>query len=70
MKAKLQILLISNHTGDAEIFRNHLADQGTPIGPNDLLIAAQALALDLMVVTANVREFQRIPNLRVENWLA
>ncbi|MGD8644446.1 MAG: VapC toxin family PIN domain ribonuclease, partial [Chromatiales bacterium] len=35
----------------------------------DLLIAAQALALDLTVVTANVREFSRVPGLRVENWL-
>jgi tRNA(fMet)-specific endonuclease VapC len=50
--------------------RHHLAQQGTPIGPNDLLIAAQALAMDLTVVTANVREFSRVPGLKVENWLA
>jgi tRNA(fMet)-specific endonuclease VapC len=50
--------------------RQHLAQQGTPIGPNDLLIAAHALALDLAVVTANVREFSRVPGLMVENWLA
>lgn len=49
--------------------RQHLARQGTPIGPNDLLIAAHALALDLTVVTANEREFTRVPSLRVENWL-
>ena len=42
---------------------------GTPIGSNDLLIAAQAQALKLTVITANVREFSRIPNLPVENWL-
>jgi len=52
----------------AEI-RTSLERAGTPIGPNDLLIAAHALALDLSVVTANVREFSRVPNLRVENWL-
>lgn len=52
----------------AEI-RNALEKAGTPIGPNDLLIAAHALALDLIMVTANVREFSRTPNLRVENWL-
>jgi tRNA(fMet)-specific endonuclease VapC len=52
----------------AEI-RHHLARQGTPIGPNDLLIAAHALAADLTLVTANTRELERVPSLRVENWL-
>ncbi|MFU8814461.1 MAG: PIN domain-containing protein [Pseudomonadales bacterium] len=50
--------------------RHHLAQQGTPIGPNDLLIAAQVLAADLTLVTANTREFERIPSLRIENWIA
>ncbi len=50
--------------------RHHLTRQGTPIGPNDLLIAAQALATDLTVVTANVGEFSRVPGLKVENWLS
>jgi len=50
--------------------RAELEANGTPIGPNDLLIAAQALALDLTVVTANSGEFSRIPNLTVENWLS
>ena len=49
--------------------RHHLTRQGTPIGPNDLLIAAHALAADLTLVTANRREFARVPCLRVENWL-
>lgn len=49
--------------------RHHLARQGTPIGPNDMLIAAHALANDLTVVTANVGEFTRVPGLKVENWL-
>ena len=49
--------------------RHHLTHQGTPIGPNDLLIAAHAIASDLTVVTANVREFSRVPVLKVENWL-
>ena len=43
--------------------------KGTPIGGNDLFIAAHALALDLTLVTANVREFSRVPKLRIENWL-
>ena len=41
---------------------------GTPIGPNDLLIAAHALALDATLITAHEREFRRVPSLRVENW--
>ena len=49
--------------------RHHLMRQGAPIGPNNLLIAAHALARDLTVVTANVREFSRVPGLKVENWL-
>ena len=50
--------------------RDHLERQGTPIGPNDMLIAAHALAVGLAVVTDNVREFSRIPWLYLENWLA
>lgn len=50
--------------------RQLLESQGMPVGPNDLLIAAHARALDLSVVTANAAEFARIPALRVENWLA
>lgn len=53
----------------AEI-RSHLDGPGTPIGPNDLLIAAHALTLDLTLVTDNVEEFARVPELSVENWLA
>lgn len=49
--------------------RHQLARRGAPVGPNDLLIAAHALSLGLVVVTANVREFSRIPGLGVENWL-
>ena len=50
--------------------RRRLARQGTLIGPNDLFIAAHALALDLTIVTGNEREFARVPDLRLENWLA
>jgi tRNA(fMet)-specific endonuclease VapC len=49
--------------------RAELERRGTPIGPNDLFIAAHALALDLTLITANVSEFSRVPGLRVENWL-
>ena len=50
--------------------RADLEKRGETIGPNDMLIAAHALILDCVIVTANVREFSRVPNLRVENWLA
>lgn len=48
--------------------RTHLELQGTPIGPNDSLIAAHALALDATLVTGDAK-FARVPGLRVENWL-
>jgi tRNA(fMet)-specific endonuclease VapC len=48
--------------------RAHLAEQGTPIGPNDLMLAAIALANDLILVTHNIREFNRVPNLKFEDW--
>ncbi len=46
-----------------------LEKNGTPIGANDTLIAAHALALGCTVVTDNEAEFRRVPNLKVENWL-
>lgn len=50
--------------------RATLERAGTPIGQNDMLIAAQALALDVTLVSGNEREFRRVPGLKVENWLA
>jgi tRNA(fMet)-specific endonuclease VapC len=50
--------------------RAHLERQGTPIGPNDMLIAAHALSLGLTVVTGNLREYSRVPGLAVDNWLS
>lgn len=49
--------------------RASLEKQGTPIGGNDLMIASIALANELILVTANVKEFSRIQNLNIENWL-
>ncbi len=48
--------------------RAQLEAAGSPIGPYDLLIAAQALSRDLTLVTSNVREFRRVAGLRVESW--
>lgn len=47
-----------------------LETSGTPIGGNDLLIAAQARSAALTIVTSNVKEFQRVPKLKVVYWLA
>ena len=51
------------------LIRAHLKRTGQIIGPNDLFIAAHARALDLTLVTDNIGEFSRVPDLRVENWL-
>ncbi len=48
--------------------RSDLAAKGTPIGPNDLMIAAIALANDLTLITHNVSEFGRITTLKIEDW--
>ncbi|HEY2070626.1 MAG TPA: type II toxin-antitoxin system VapC family toxin [Rhizomicrobium sp.] len=52
----------------AEI-RTDLERSGKLIGPNDLLIAAHALALDCTLVTDNTKEFSRVSGLKIENWL-
>ncbi|MCK4504133.1 MAG: type II toxin-antitoxin system VapC family toxin [Candidatus Aegiribacteria sp.] len=49
--------------------RAFLNKKGTPIGPYDLMIAAQCLTRDLILVTNNVKEFQRVPDLHIENWI-
>ncbi|EMJ97788.1 type II toxin-antitoxin system tRNA(fMet)-specific endonuclease VapC [Leptospira alstonii] len=57
---------------ESEIYaevRSDLEIQGIPIGPNDLLIASVVLSSNGILVTNNEKEFKRIPNLKVENWL-
>ena len=49
--------------------RATLKKQGIPIGNNDLLIAAHARSLNTVLVTNNVREFERVPDLSIENWI-
>ena len=48
--------------------RAELVKKGKPIGPYDLMIAGHARSLGLILVTNNLREFKRVPGLRVENW--
>jgi tRNA(fMet)-specific endonuclease VapC len=57
----------AGHAGD---IRAHLEIKGTPIGPYDCLIAAQARRLGATLVTANVREFARVPGLLLMDWTA
>jgi tRNA(fMet)-specific endonuclease VapC len=68
--ARLEILHFDNeaaaHTG---MIRSELAKSGKPIGPYDYLIAGHARSRGLIVVTNNVREFERVPGLRVEDWV-
>jgi tRNA(fMet)-specific endonuclease VapC len=55
----------AEHYGD---IRAELSARGTPIGANDLWIAAHARAARLTLVTHNVREFERVNGLKLENW--
>lgn len=51
------------------VVRSHLQRRGQLIGPYDLLIAAQAIAENAILVTNNTREFSRVPALALEDWL-
>jgi tRNA(fMet)-specific endonuclease VapC len=55
---------------EAGRIRALLESQGRPIGPYDILLAGQALALSLVLVSANTNEFGRVPGLILENWQA
>lgn len=69
LTAPLSILPFEPEDADeAGEIRAHLRQQGTPIGPYDVLIAAQARRRGLTVVTANAREFARVPGLICEDW--
>jgi len=49
--------------------RAHMEKQGTPIGSLDMLIAPHALSLSGTLITTNEKEFNRVPNLNIENWV-
>ena len=58
---------------EAEVYgalKSELQKKGTPIGPMDTLIAAHAKSLDLILVTNNTREFERVTDLKLEDWVA
>jgi len=65
-----ELLTINSRIADTySQLRAQLEQAGTPIGPNNTWIAAEALHHKLVLVSDNVREFSRVPGLQVENWL-
>jgi tRNA(fMet)-specific endonuclease VapC len=58
----------SEDADEAGDIRAALERAGTPIGPYDVLLAAQARRRDALLVTANRREFARVPRLKIEDW--
>ncbi len=57
---------MAKHYGEIRAF---LERSGQPIGANDLWIAAHARSLDMILVSNNIKEFERVPKLKLENWL-
>ena len=69
-KTLIPVLPMPGNTGKTcGAIRASLASKGRPIGNNDLWIAAHAKAEGLTIVTNNEREFQRVPGLKVQNWV-
>ena len=69
-RAALEILPFDDHAASAYgELRHSLQRVGTPMGPLDMLIAAHAVSLKTILVTNNEREFRRVEQLAVENWL-
>jgi tRNA(fMet)-specific endonuclease VapC len=70
IRASSDLLTINSRVADTYAqLRAQLEQAGTPIGPNDTWIAAEALHHKLVLVTDNMREFSLVPGLQVENWL-
>jgi len=73
LEAFLEPLLILDFDSNAAEFyaniRANLERSGSIIGGNDLLIAAHAVSLDLVLITNNVKEFERVEGLKIENWI-
>ncbi len=70
IRAHSELLTITSRVSDTYAqLRAQLEAAGTPIGPNDTWIAAEALHHKLVLVTNNIKEFERVQGLKVENWL-
>ena len=71
LQALIPVIAMGDVTGESYgTIRAHLERAGTPIGNNNLWIAAHALSLKLTLVSNNTREFERVPGLKLENWVA
>ena len=69
LEGPVDLLAFSHSDADAAArIRAALEREGTPIGPYDVLIAGQAVNRGLTLITANVREFSRVPGLTLEDW--
>jgi len=70
MAARLEILPFDHHAAvHFGQLRAELYQQGKPIGPYDMMISGHARSLGLILVTNNMKEFERVPGLRLENWV-
>lgn len=70
IRTSSELLTINSRVADTySQLRAQLELAGTPIGPNDTWIAAEALHHKLVLVTSNTRKFERVPGIKVENWL-
>ena len=72
MQFLLPLTIAKFDTAAANVYgeiRATLEKQGIPIGSLNILIAAHALSLDLTLITNNIKEFDRVPNLKLKNWV-
>jgi len=68
--ALIPVVALDERVGETYgVLRARLESAGKPIGNNDLWIAAHALALGVTLVSNNTREFERVPKLRLANWV-
>jgi tRNA(fMet)-specific endonuclease VapC len=68
----LPFIIVNFDLGSSEVYgkiRSDLEKKGRPIGSMDLLIAAQAISLNITLVTNNTKEFDRISGIKIENWV-
>jgi tRNA(fMet)-specific endonuclease VapC len=68
----LPFIIVNFDLGSSEVYRKIRSDlekKGRPIGSMDLLIAAQAISLNITLVTNNTKEFDRISGIKIENWV-
>src|SRR3990172_5812234 len=71
LEALISVIPLDDAVGERHgLIRAHLERAGMPIGNNDLWIAAHALSLGVTLVSNDTREFERVPKLKLDNWVA